>query len=151
MRSKKSEKHEKGEIASTIVPVPKNNSKPLIFRVLFRAFVKSNRATNGRSRRTIRYWLHSHIKRLKYDKSTDMKAEECLFFLFRECLAIQQAKGKCVGFLCVCYWALLQQFRALPHMFFCASVYNFCATAKNTCATAKYTCATAQSVCGTAR
>jgi len=53
MRSKKSEKHEKGEIASTIVPVPKNNSKPLIFRVLFRAFVKSNRATNGRSRGTI--------------------------------------------------------------------------------------------------
>ena len=102
--SKKSEKHEKGEITSTVVPVPKNHSKPLIFRVLFRAFVKSNRATSGRSRGTIWYWLHSHIKRLKYDKNTDIKAEECLFCLFRECLAIQQAKGKCVGFLWVCYW-----------------------------------------------
>ena len=52
-----------------------------------------------------------------------MKAEECLFFLFRECLAIQQAKGK---------WllALLQQFVALPHMFFCATTKNTCATAK---------------------
>jgi len=52
--------------------------------------------TNGRTRRTIRFWLESNIKRLYYKptKHSEEERKECLSELFQECLPHQIQHGK---------------------------------------------------------
>lgn len=53
--------------AGAVVMLPKvvgNHAKPEILRMLFRAYVKTNRVTNGRQKGTVKFWLASHFKTL---------------------------------------------------------------------------------------
>ena len=69
-----------------------NAKKPLILTILFRAFVKSNRATNGRQHGKLRFWLYSHILRLY---SVDEQDKDSLFGQFSRVLQSLQQKSMC--------------------------------------------------------
>ena len=61
--AQKREKFFDSTAAFSINKVPKaNRAKPHLLRLLFIAFIKSNRATNRRTKDTIQYWFYEHIK-----------------------------------------------------------------------------------------
>jgi len=83
--------------AGAVVMLPKvisNNAKPEILRLLFRAFVRSNRATNGRQKGTVRFWLYSHFKSLTWHpERPDDQPEQSLYYMFIKCLEKHQQQG----------------------------------------------------------
>jgi len=80
-------------ISNKIVKPP-NNKKPDFLKVLFAAYVKTNRAPNGRSI-GVTHWLHSQYKHLYYHKEREHERKKDSFFeSFLELLTNLQAKGK---------------------------------------------------------
>lgn len=73
-----------------------NAAKPSIVRLLFGAFVRSVRNTNGKTHGKIKFWLDGHIRRLihKPEKHLESEKEHSLFELFQNCLLSQIINGK---------------------------------------------------------
>ncbi len=70
-----------------------NNTKPDFLKILFAAFVKTNRAPNGRAT-GVTYWLHSQYKQLFYHLDREHeKKEDCFLQCFISLLQSLQAKG----------------------------------------------------------
>lgn len=70
-----------------------NNKKDDFLKVLFAAFVKSNRSSNGRSQ-GVQYWIHSQYKHLTYHPERENERKEDSFLVsFCDFLKNFQDKG----------------------------------------------------------
>lgn len=80
-------------ISKTIGKQP-NNTKPEFFRVLFAAFVKNNRSSNGRAQ-GVRFWIHSEYKHLiHHPERPHEKKEDSFFESFRNFLSNLQDNSR---------------------------------------------------------
>ena len=71
-----------------------NNAKPPFLKVLFAAYVKTNRTPNGRSK-GVTYWIHSQYKHLTHHAERANERETDSFFAgFCRFLVILQNNGK---------------------------------------------------------
>ena len=72
-----------------------HNSKDSFLVSVFSAFVKANRATNGRNSGTFRFWLDCKFINLKYhiERKND-KPEDSFFEAFKSYLLYLQSKSK---------------------------------------------------------
>jgi hypothetical protein len=73
-----------------------NNAKDDFLKILFAAFVKSNRSSNGRSQ-GVQYWINSQYKHLTYHpERANERKEDSFFESFCDFLRNLQEKGKVV-------------------------------------------------------
>jgi len=72
-----------------------HNVKDKFLLAIFRAFVKSNRATNGKTSGLVKFWLDSKYKNLKFHpERKDAKPEDSFFESFKTFISYLHTKSK---------------------------------------------------------
>ena len=72
-----------------------NRSLSTLVKNFFLIYIRNIRATNGKKRGSVKYWLPSHIKALYFNDNlkAGAKREQCLFTIIEDALDHYKATG----------------------------------------------------------